>query len=427
MKTYRKEAETPSGQVSSTFWVGCSFNKGCDKELPFSVKTGELPIPSTEYVRRNGWEVTQDQEKAYCPEHRIQMPVIQPGKMIDEFFADHVSLAASDPDGPMPFAPTTRLWEEFERYVDAHPKGLLHPVTRRDLYAAARLRGFTDGVRALTIDGKATSTPTFKAMELRTTTEPADHDEWFARRKGGQLVTRKKLRRKTLDDQAQRTEARRARQRQDPTEEQLLDRFVETEVKRKPSDRTSVKHLHEAFLAWARREGHEVGMSTRRMVEALRGRQMQSRRTSYRPEGGGKPIGITVYDDIWVPKPGFFGPPPPEPRSAIFCAAPICHEAAQTATAGDLGWVKDGEEHYCLGHAVDREVDLVGALWPSRETPARQKDLDNPGPRGYEIAESDVILDEDLDPDAALEAAIKAFEAEPEDGPRLNPDEYDFD
>lgn len=413
----------------STYWVGCSFNKGCSNELPFPVKAGELPVPSTKYVRDAGWEVTTNEEKAYCPEHRITSPVAKAEKVVDEFFTDRVSLAAPGPEDPAPFVPTARLWDEFERYVAGQPQDLDSSVGKRELYAAARLRGFTDGTHGLTIDGKPTSTPVFKEMELRTTTEPADHDEWFAKHKGGALTTRREKRKAELALHAKRAEDRRARQRKGPTEEELLRQFVEKATKRIPGRKVEAGRVHQAFLAWAMKNGAEVTMTRRKMILALRGMQLVARRTTHRPDPDKNPVTIMVYDDIWVPEPGFFGPPPPEPRSAIFCAAPICHKAAQAATAGDLGWVKDGEEHYCLGHAVDREVDLVADAWPSRETPApaRSKVLDNPGPRGYEIMESDVILDEDLDPADALEAAIKAFEAEPEDGPRLNPDEYDFD
>ena len=407
--------------------LSCDYSKGCSAKFSFFMPTGEKPEPLKSMLDRERWQETRGRSTRYfCPKHRIVSPQEQHRAKLDRFLADRVALDEYETQ-----VPTTRVWDEFVRYVGRET--LDDPgfsIGKRELYAAVRALGRVwDDQRNLTVSGKQTCTPTFRGISLKTTAGPEDHDEWIAKRKGGVLAKKREIKAAELDKHRNRAELRRAAARQDPTAAEHVARFVAEHLAPAEGSVLSSDQMYTVFGRYLAANDVLRQVATKREFMALlAGQGLKTRRTSHRREGRQRPISITVYDGVAVVKADDLSSTAPEPRSAIFCTVPTCRETAQTATAGDLGWIKNGDEHYCLGHAVDRGADLVADAWPSREDDyLLRRTPKNPGPRGYEIAESDIILDEDVDPAAALEAAIKAFEAEPEDGPRLNPDEYDFD
>ena len=448
MAIYRKEIKTPTGATRSTLWVGCDRpgKRNCPEEFAFAPAPGALPTPTGAEVADQGWAKTlSDPPRFFCPKHRLRTTAKIRREKFEEFIQTWFT-----PDADA-FIPTLRVWDEFRRWAGEDLDDPEYPFTKRDVYAALRALGAKDGVWGLKIDGKYTSTPIFKGFEMKTTTEPKRHDEWFAKHKKGTL-TRKEDRAAKLEHHRDRAERRRARQRSaarrdDPAKQITV--FLCEYTESAPGKKVYADTLYDMYRRYATREGSEP-VSKRQMMAILAGQGWKARRTSKRRPRDGKAVGVMVYDDLAPLNDDDSVSIELRPdQNPIRCEIAGCIETTIQATAGDLGWIMvDGAyrclghaegAYRCLGHAEGDQRDLVAATWPKRRALA---EAPAPASRGREkhrlvIPESDLILDEDL-PGAQppprrkqtpeeLEAAIAAFEAEPDDAGHIPEDDLEYD
>ena len=422
MAIYRLNDTSPAGRPAGVLMVGCDRN-GCKAEMPFAPASGSLPVPVREELHQLDWEMTKsDPPKFFCLEHRVVPPEEMDRRKLAHFIETRVSLNEHDQ------APTTRVWDEFTKYIGAERlNSPTFEISKRDVYAAVRALGpVEDGLLGMTINGKQTSTPVFKGISLKTTTAPEGHAEWYAKRKGGVLAKKKDVKAATLEYHRERAENRRARQRKVAPGE-WVRRFVEQHLV--PTDENvSSESMYLWFNRYLAQEGiHQALFTKREFMAVLAGHDLKARSTSLRMEGRRNPRTITVYDGVSIVGVSKTPPTPEEPEP-ITCATPGCPETALNTVAGDLGWRELDGETYCLGHAEHQDADpakLVGAQWPSKP------DLDTPGPRGREASvpiDDEIILDEDRpegwSPDKVVQPTVDQdfesiaaeFEAMPETG-----------
>lgn len=335
MAIYRKDTRfTGVEEQDQAFLVECD-GRSCKRtlELDFDPR----PLTDEELAKRaitpNNWGARfargEVPAKHYCPEHRIR-PTLNESDVVPEFLAEYITPA------PGESVPTARVWEEYQNFIENQPQTPGFVPGKHKVFEGVRSAGGRNSTRSIRIDGRQTTMPVFRDVELKVTT-PGDHLEWYERHKGSKIgaIARKKA----LADLATRTARRRDEQK-----------------------------------AAAKLRYHDLA-----------------------------------------------------PKVAIACAVKQCAATALESAAGDLGWVRTAIGEYelyaCLEHA--ERFDRL------REETAPAGDRDR-----LVIPESDLILDEDL-PGAQppprrkqtpeeLEAAIAAFEAEPDDAGHIPEDDLEY-